>query len=1243
MQVVKSLTLDDGRGQVTTTDFEYSGGAWNAEERTFLGFNTVIATLPANANETNRPKIKTTYQQSVGCQGVSAKVENLDSASTVLSSKIEGYTVDTQIPFTCLNTSTQDTTTIAGATKTTKRTRAFDLYGNVTTVNDYGNNDVAGDEMSENTTFFPNTTDFLVSCPAGVDRYLGVGGITLIGRTLNYYDGSSVNASAPTTRCELTKKEDWISGGSFATTQMAYDAYGNLSSTTDPMGNVTSNTYDATTQLYITSTQTPKPGLSTKTDWDLVCGTPIKQAGFNGTLTQTPATGEVTTTQFDALCRLIWQDQPGGAYTSKSYLSFGQPAAQMVQTSSTPAGGQSTPRNLYEYLDGFGRNYFTASTGTTTTNYIATSRSFTNRGELASEVAPYYQGGTQYATTYAYDDLDRLVKTTNPDATFMTLSYALAPSASTDILEVTATGETGKIQKYTTDANGKLVKRVKMKGATPLLTEYRRDVLGRITTVIDPQLNQWAYTYDALGRRTAVADPDLGNWSYVYDAAGRLTSQTDAKGAVTALSYDALSRVTGKSVSATGKPTETTANSYDEVRAGTFNLGKLTTAARTVPAQTVNGTAVTAVNATQQFDYDTSGRVTRQTFPAINGQGKQLNTEFWPDGSVKRKQMADGTWTGQYLYDLAGRLATLDNANITSATEPNFFISATQYNARGQTTSITYGDGTATAYTYNDARGLLTRVLTTRSAATLLDQSYTRNAKGMITAITSPDSSRAWIYGYDALDRLITADNGVGTADDRTYAYDDADNLTYNSGLCAANPNLVYPDGNGASAGQGMSSGRPHAPSTICGVAATYDANGNTLTYDSDGAGPGLPRTLAYDLENRPLTVSRNALTTVMAYGADGGRWSKAGAGATFWYMGGEAELLVNAGNPTGLLTSYLHPDVKREGSATDLLVKDHLASNRLSNRMGGASTRLDYGPTGAPLGSNGAVLPAANTPQTKGYINERFDPETGLQDLHARYYDPDLARFLSPDTWDPVIVGVDVNRYAYAGNDPINGSDANGHATGGVPGKKEQERRAEEYRKQAEIRKLLEAAGKLHLRFADPAYNRRVLAGIDPRVAAIAIAEMEFMASGTAYDASGVLYGVATALTPIKGFGVGASATALTKTEQLAINAQKGAAFESAIGKELLNEGLEIGKQITLKTKSGVKTKVDFMTKNAQSGAIGCVECKSSATAPFTVNQAAAFPEIQQSGATVVGAGKPGFPGGTQIPPTVVDIIRGD
>jgi len=37
-------------------------------------------------------------------------------------------------------------------------------------------------------------------------------------------------------------------------------------------------------------------------------------------------------------------------------------------------------------------------------------------------------------------------------------------------------------------------------------------------------------------------------------------------------------------------------------------------------------------------------------------------------------------------------------------------------------------------------------------------------------------------------------------------------------------------------------------------------------------------------------------------------------------------------------------------------------------------------------------------------------------------------ARFLSPDTFDPWQEGVDINRYTYSGNDPINGSDPNGH-----------------------------------------------------------------------------------------------------------------------------------------------------------------------------------------------------------------------
>jgi hypothetical protein len=95
--------------------------------------------------------------------------------------------------------------------------------------------------------------------------------------------------------------------------------------------------------------------------------------------------------------------------------------------------------------------------------------------------------------------------------------------------------------------------------------------------------------------------------------------------------------------------------------------------------------------------------------------------------------------------------------------------------------------------------------------------------------------AHSWTYTYDTLDRLITADNDNGTADDRSYAYDLADNMVFNSGLCASPTNMVYP---------AAGSPRPHAPTSICGTAVTYDANGNTTSYDVDGTGPDQPRTV---------------------------------------------------------------------------------------------------------------------------------------------------------------------------------------------------------------------------------------------------------------------------------------------------------------------------------------------------------------------------------------------------------------
>lgn len=72
-------------------------------------------------------------------------------------------------------------------------------------------------------------------------------------------------------------------------------------------------------------------------------------------------------------------------------------------------------------------------------------------------------------------------------------------------------------------------------------------------------------------------------------------------------------------------------------------------------------------------------------------------------------------------------------------------------------------------------------------------------------------------------------------------------------------------------------------------------------------------------------------------------------------------------------------------------------------------------------------VAPASQ-PESKAWIGERYDPETGLQYLNARYYDPKLGLFTQGDWWDPTIPGVGPNRYAYSHGDPVNFSDPNGH-----------------------------------------------------------------------------------------------------------------------------------------------------------------------------------------------------------------------
>ena len=113
------------------------------------------------------------------------------------------------------------------------------------------------------------------------------------------------------------------------------------------------------------------------------------------------------------------------------------------------------------------------------------------------------------------------------------------------------------------------------------------------------------------------------------------------------------------------------------------------------------------------------------------------------------------------------------------------------------------------------------------------------------------------------------------------------------------------------------------------------------------------------------------------------------------------------------------------------------------------------------------------------------------------------------------------------------------------------------------------------------------------------------------------------------------------SKAETLANNRIQGREFEQQEFAKYSLQNSNAVEQITVKTSSGVKTRVDAMGINSN-GNVVISEFKSSATAPLTNNQRIAFPEIFERGGTVVGRGKGIFTGGYQISPgTEVKIIR--
>jgi RHS repeat-associated protein len=1051
--VVDNHVASNGTGQSFQFTYDYGGAKMHALGRGWLGFRWMrvqdeTAKVEASGQLKTRitsffRQVKTPSQPDFPLIGMLTFAETADTGGAIFSQVNSAYAIkDTQPGLTlppptneprvrfpaltrtdnsecdgqqlCLQTAVEyiyDTLGPSGATLG-NQTRVLHR-GQVTSKDDTS---FSGDEFDETTEWAVNSTTWAHRpFHTTVNRLDPPNGAsTLLREKFLYYDNQPLGTLGD--RALLTKEESRLTGGAGdpgnPTLTHGYDGFGNRTSTTNPIGCPTTTTLDANTHTF-PATVTNCLGHTTTFTWD---------ARFGVKLTETDPNSQLTTYTFDSYGRPITvvgpKDSPEFPTIAISYINWVDPVWQVIQTDRRINHlGPGVIRKL-DYFDGLGRFDFIRSTGpndptTGQSRLIVEQSIYDSRGLIIQKIPAHFDNEPPLPFwEYLYDVLGRQIRVDHPDVRFATTLYEPG--------KVTLTDERGKQKIKHLDAYGRVIQidEKNNNGADTYITTYEYDAIGTLIHVVNHLGHNTRIKYDPIGRKIAMCDPNMGAgpnvsvcdtttpgaWVYSYDKAGNLLTQTDAKNQTLTFDYDLGSRVRHKSSSA-GTITYT----YDDPLVN-FSKGRLT------QVDDLN-----AMRAT--FLYDQLGRVTQtqrridgidytmsQTYNALNG----VTSETFPD--------LDGV---SYTYDEAGWLSAVSGY----IDGPSCYPRCIKYNARAQKDEIDYNNGVVTTFDYfdQDAPGQLLNFAlqnrTTNGPSGLLQNlSYTYDDVGNVNSVTDGLFTASRTFSYDDLNRLISGAGAFGTNQAQTscgYSYDAIGNILNKCGVGYSYNDSIHPS---------------FVTSTSDGKTYNADPNGNTL----NGAG----RTFVWTVDNRVGSVTNASGTTSMDNDYTGARVKKWGPlGLTIYPFAGYeigpdgtktkffrigTEIVASKQSPVSPnCDPNSNPDFDSNCDKRYFYHADHLGgTNIITNKMGTRKQLIEYDPWGKVSRSEGNVDPS------RRFTGQILDPESGLYYYGARYYDPELGRFISPDSivpspGDPQTL----NRYSYVRNNPVKYIDPTGHS----------------------------------------------------------------------------------------------------------------------------------------------------------------------------------------------------------------------
>jgi RHS repeat-associated protein len=566
----------------------------------------------------------------------------------------------------------------------------------------------------------------------------------------------------------------------------------------------------------------------------------------------------------------------------------------------------------------------------------------------------------------------------------------------------------------------------------PTKIELGRD--GKITAIVDPEGRRSEYTYDELGKVTSYRNANgVLSYVYEYDSEGGLIGVRRADGSRQSIAYDYDDGILSQLVTNYDGTTQviTLLNFRNNTIQITASDGESWLISLDEQNNQSQRLTYSDGSQTASYSFDSKGRLIR--YQDLNGKVVQYS---YNDLDLVTSITSDDQVV-QYTYDDKGRVIRIeDSLN-------GIFLQS--YNQRGQLAERQLPNGFRQKYTYN-AKGQLIKLESFDANGQLVfSQEYTRNANSQVTQIRE-NNGRVINYTYDRSFRLIreeiidpnegvrqisytydAAGNRLKRVDSHNnvvittdYTYDNLDRLITESKQELINDNFLWTT-----------------------TYYTYDANGRLIAQRKTLSSVLLEEKLYTwnvfgQLKGVEIRDGNGQTTYAVEYhynesGIKIGE-TENGVRKNFLidYSTHEPQVLAEYDAAGNLLKAYTYgaqvlsnPLAQYGGGESLYYVTDRLGSTRsVVDTQGNSRANYTYDAYGRIINQSG------NADISRLYTGEEYNTTTGLQYLRARYLDPSVGRFISPDEFLGVIGDpITHHSYHYAGLDPVNNTDPSGYS----------------------------------------------------------------------------------------------------------------------------------------------------------------------------------------------------------------------